>query len=194
VDKEVKSIYPVVVSDGWHARVKAVRNSAGDLVITELQLLAVSPEAKVAGLTSSTLRQLKLTDLVESAVEDLEDVELQWLLDCPDDDSASIRNVWHNDVRGDWPRQGRTPHGLDMYAKTAFFYVDELRKNPTSPLQTLATKLDIDRITLARRIDKARQLGLLTRPLRVGNSPGKPGGSLTPKALAILEIGIGDQQ
>ncbi len=53
--------------------------------------------------------------------------------------------------------------------------------------------IDVNVETAARRINKARQLGLLTRPIKSKkNSPsGKSGGTLTPFCLEILNKDMG---
>jgi len=185
---EIESVFAVRIDSEWNARIKVVQNSAGNYVITELHVTPADALLPQEGLTSSVLRKIRLSDLLNSAFSDEDYVELELLLGSPYESAQEVRKIWHNEIAGDWKRQGTKGHDISLYAKTAFFLVAELRENSLSPLQSLAPKLGIDRATLARRINKARELNLLTSPAKSGQSAGKSGGSLTPKALSILGI------
>jgi len=185
---EIESIFAVRIDSEWNARIKASQNAAGNYVITELHVTPSDASLPQEGLTSSVLRKIRLSDLINSALSDDDYVELELLLGSSNESADDVRKIWHKQIVGDWKRQGSKAHDISLYAKTAFFFVAELRENTLSPLQSLAPKLGIDRATLARRINKARELKLLTSPARSGQSAGKSGGSLTPKALSILGI------
>lgn len=184
----LKTIYDIEITPGWFASVELKKNSAGELVITKLKLEAKDKESSNQGLTISILRAIKIRDLIESTIEDNDYTNFLLIADSPYPWAVETRTKWLKEISGEWPRLGRKPHDIGLYAKTAFFYVYELRTNPKSPLQSLADKLKIDRPTLARRIDNARQLNLLTRPISSDGPSGKPGGTLTKKAMEILEL------
>ena len=97
-----------------------------------------------------------------------------------------MRSQWLEDVSGEWPRVGPNKLSKTPYAKMAFFYVLEVKQSPKSPLQSLAHKLNVDKSTVARRVDTARKLGLLHRPISENGPSGKAGGFLTKEAHEIL--------
>ena len=176
------------IASGWSAQIKITSNSAGNQVITDLMITADTDQAQDEGLTSAVLRSISLKHLIVTVLREFRDIDIAYLLDEDDKNAKKIKNQWQSEVTGPWHRQGRTSHDISLYAKTAFLYVAELLENPNSPIQTLSVKLNVDRGTLARRIDKARQLGLLTSPVRKGQAAGKPGGALTDKAKELLEL------
>ena len=169
---------------GWRAIVELSRNGSGDHVITKLTIEATTDASKSEGLTAGILRAIRIRDFVESAKSDDEDMEF-WL-HATHPDYEDIRSAWLKEVSGEWPRVGPNKLSKSRYAKVAFFYVMELRENPISPLQSLADKMKVDKSTTARRIDSARKLGLLSRPISGSGPSGKPGGFLTDEAYKIL--------
>jgi hypothetical protein len=180
----------VQISEGWIAETVVSRNSSGTLVLTELSISAANAEAKEAGINSSVVRGLKISDLISQSISEVENFEVQLIGLSPYVWAEEQRLMWLAEIAGEWERKGPFAHDESLYAKTAFFYVIELYENRISPLQTLAPKLDVDRQTLARRIEKARKLGLLTSPNSKTNSSGIPGGALTDKALELLGMKI----
>lgn len=169
---------------GWKAIVELSRNDSGDHVITRLTIEATTEISKSEGLTASILRAIRIRDFVDSAKSDEEDMEF-WL-HATHPDYKDIRKAWLKEVSGEWPRVGPNKLSKSRYAKVAFFYVIELRENPISPLQSLADKIKVDKSTAARRVDSARKLGLLSRPISGSGPSGKPGGFLTAEAYEIL--------
>ena len=188
MSSKIESIYPVPIAPGWSAHVCADKNSAGNFVVTELKIFPTSDESRDEGLTSSVIRKISLNQLFQVVQKDYRDIDIEYLLDVPDENAQIVRSRWLKEISGPWPRKGRNSHDVSLYAKTAFFYVAELRENPNAPLVTLAEKLKVNRETVARRIDKARQLGLLTSPVKKTLAAGKPGGTLTDEAKALLEL------
>ena len=191
MEEKYESIYPIEFAPGWNANVVIQRNKAGVFAITQLTVEAKSPEAFAEGLTVQNLRSLRLTDLITSALDDAQHVEFELLAGSNYDWAEMQRETWWKEVEEEWVNKGR--HGFDpsLYAKTAFFYILETRSNPTSPLMSLAEKLKIPRDQLAKRIDKARQLEILTRPSSAGSfHTGKASGSLTNKGYELLGISI----
>ena len=183
---DYESLSPVGVAPGWQATAEVNRNSAGALVVTKLVIEANTETAFDQGLAANVLRLIKINELVDSAISDQEYINYLLIADSPYDWAEETRITWMAEIYGEWPRQGRTPNDESMYAKMAFFYSIEVKENPTSPLQTLAKKLDVDRATVARRIDTARKLGLLNRPVSNNGPSGKAGGTLTKRAYDIL--------
>lgn len=184
----LKTIYDIEIAPGWFANVELKKNSVGELVITKLKLEAKGEESSNQGLNLAVLRAIKIRELIDNTIEDNDLTNFLLIADSPYTWAVETRNKWLKEISGEWPRLGRKPHDIKLYAKTAFFYVNEIRINPKSPLHSLAEKLKIDRPTLARRIDSARQLNLLTRPISNDGPAGKPGGTLTKKAMEILEL------
>jgi hypothetical protein len=183
---EYESLHPVEIAPGWIATAEVSRNSSGDLVVTKIVIEANSTSAVETGIAAHVLRSMKVKDLINSAVSDQEYTEYLLAAMSPYDWAEETRSTWMEEISGEWPRQGRKPNDESLYAKMAFFYSIEVKENPTSPLQTLAEKLKVDRTTVARRIDTARKLGLLSRPMSTSGPSGKAGGTLTKSAYEIL--------
>ena len=185
---DYESLHPVEIAPGWMASAEVSRNSSGELVVTKIVIEANTTSSIETGIAANVLRSLKVKDLIDSAVSDQEYTEYLLAAMSPYDWAEETRITWMAEISGEWPRQGRKPNDESLYAKMAFFYSIEVKENPTSPLQTLAEKLDVDRATVARRIDTARKLGLLSRPLSTSGPSGKAGGILTRRAYEILEL------
>lgn len=181
---EYRSAKPVEIVPGWEAKAELTKNAAGDWVISKVTLEAVTDSAVAGGLNASILRSVKISDLLESSISD-EDQNNFWLYATHPDDE-DIRKEWLRDISGEMQKVGPNNRSKTPYAKVAFFYVLEVRANPKSPLQSLAKKLEVDKSTVARRIDTARKLGLLHRPISEQGPAGKAGGSLTKEAYEIL--------
>lgn len=180
----------IQIVSGWEAKVRLERNSSGALVPTRLVLEPTNESSREAGLTTSVIRSIRTSELVSKTIADLENFEVQVIGLSPYDWAEEQRLMWIAEISGEWERKGPVSQDESLYAKTAFFYVVELFENRVSPLQTLAPKLNIDRQTLARRIEKARKLGLLTSPISNSGSSGIPGGTLTDRALKLLGMKI----
>jgi hypothetical protein len=183
---DYESLHPVEIAPGWQASAEVNRNSSGALVVTKLVIESNSKVASDEGLAAAVLRAIKINELVDSAISDQEYMEYLLIADSPYDWAEETRITWMAEISGEWPRQGRKPNDESLYAKMAFFYSIEVKTNPSSPLQTLAEKLEVDRATVARRIDTARKLGLLNRPVSNNGPSGKAGGTLTKRAYEIL--------
>ena len=182
-----ETIYPVEVAPGWVAEVKVAITNKGDLVATELVVRAVDLMHNLNVMLPQVIRSIKVNDLVKNAVEDYEEIEHQHSDFIATQVLSDLeRKKWIKEIEGDWIPQGRKPYELSLYAKTAAFYVDEAIRNPHDPTKVLAEKLDVKRPTIARRLDRARQLDLLSRSFDGAGNSGKAGGWLTPKALEIL--------
>ncbi len=78
-------------------------------------------------------------------------------------------------------RMGRVVRDDRWYAELAARYVVMSRRKPASPIPVLANSLHLATSTVSDALGEARRRGLLTPP-----PPGRPGGQLTDKALAIL--------
>jgi hypothetical protein len=181
---EYKSTKSVDVAPGWQASAELTKNGAGDWVISKVTLEAISDKAAAEGLTANVLRSIKLSDLVESVISD--DDQNNFWLHATHPDYEQIRKKWLSEISGEMQKVGPNNRSKIPYAKIAFFYVLEVRENPKSPLQSLAKKLDVDKSTVARRIDTARKLGLLHRPISEQGPAGKAGGFLTKEAYEVL--------
>jgi hypothetical protein len=181
---EYQTTNPVVVAPGWQVKADLTKNSSGDLVVTKLVIEATDNASIAEGINANILRAIRIRDLVEGAAPDIDDTDF-WL-HSTHPDYEDIRRQWLKDVSGEWPRVGPNKLSKMPYAKVAFFYVNEVRESPTSPMQSLAEKLNVDKSTVARRVDTARKLGLLHRPISENGPSGKAGGFLTKEAHEIL--------
>jgi hypothetical protein len=175
----------------WNIEPITSKDTSGNLIITGLSILAKSEKAKKFGLTSNVIRKIRISDLLEKKIEVDEDTIYLVMRDLPE--GASTRKEWMSSIKGQWPGFGQKSHPDWLYARVAFFYTIALRNNSKSPVSELAEMIDVNVETAARRINKARQLGLLTRPVKSKkNSPsGKSGGSLTPLCIEILNKDMG---
>ncbi len=186
--------YPINLGDGWTFECVIRRNSSGLFVITELKLKAVSPKALDEGMTSSLLRALSVSRLDDLAEQTFVDMNQELLLNSRDIWSQYQKEKWLKEVSGEWKLRGRSGHDVSLYAKTAFFFVEEMSKSRTSPMVALAEKLNIPKETLSGRIKQARKLNLLTSPKKSSDSPsGRAGGQLTARCIEILNSIEGDK-
>lgn len=158
------------------------------MVISELHIVAQNEKTKNIGLTSSVLRAIKLNDLLDEYLDDEEWIEIELLFYNKDykDEFEKIRKS----VAGPWPATGNKPHEEWMYATVALLFYKCQREGRNKPISLLAELLEVDVKTAARRVDKARQLGLLTRPTKgkKGAPSGKSGGMITEKGLELLNL------
>jgi hypothetical protein len=83
-------------------------------------------------------------------------------------------------ARGTQPRRGRPPEGDLKYARAAHTYVEACAEG-THPVEAVAHRFEITTPTARVWIQVARRRGLLT-----ATAPGVAGGSVTPRARAIL--------
>lgn len=182
-----ESIYEVSVAPGWVAKVKVAITDSGDFIATELTVCLKDFDALSNVMLPQVLRSIKVSELVQSAIEDHEEVDQQYSEFIATQNLTELeRKKWIKEIEGDWTPQGRKPYDISLYAKTAAFYVDETLRNPHEPTKALAKQLDVKRSTIARRLDRARKLDLLSRSFDGAGNSGKASGWLTPKALEIL--------
>jgi hypothetical protein len=167
------------------------KDPAGNLIITGLTITARSEKAKKFGLTSNVIRKIRINDLLKNKED--EDGDTVYLVMRDFTEGASTRKEWLSSIKGQWPGFGQKAHPDWLYARVAFFYTIALKNNPKSPVTELAEMLEVNVETAARRINKARQLGLLTRPMTSKkNSPaGKSSGTLTLSCIEILNRDMG---
>jgi hypothetical protein len=175
----------------WTILPITTKDPAGNLIITGLTMNAKSDKAKKFGLTSNVIRKIRINDLLVEKQDQDSDIVYLVMRDLPE--GASTRKEWLSSIKGQWPGFGQKSHPEWVYARVAFFYTIALKNNPKSPVTELAEMLDVNVETAARRINKARQLGLLTRPITAKkNSPaGKSTGTLTQRCIEILNKDMG---
>lgn len=190
--KEIYSnnVWPLEIAPGWTAEVEVTRNMAGELIVSALHLVASEEVENSSGLTTSILRAIKVSDLIDSVISETEHIEEMLYITSDYEWVEQDRKKWLNDVKGMWERTGSKSMPEDLYAKTAALYAREVFVNPSSPLVSLSEKLKVDKSVLARRVNKARQLGLLTRPIPNEKNAGKAGGVLTDKGKEILGLTV----
>lgn len=175
----------------WDIEPITNKDPEGNLIITGLTISAKSDKAKKFGLTSNVVRKIRINDLLNGQKDQDEDTIYLVMRDLPE--GASTRKEWLASIKGQWPGFGQKSHPDWLYARVAFFYTIALKNNSKSPVSELAEMIDVNVETAARRINKARQLGLLTRPMKSKkNSPaGKSSGTLTSQCIEILNKDMG---
>lgn len=178
------------VLEGWATRPVLGKDPQGNTIITELHISPISEIARNVGLSGAVLRAISLPDLLDAYLDDAEYYEVELLL--YNDDYKKDLEKMRKSIAGPWPATGNKPHQEWMYATVALFFYKCQREDRSKPISLLAELLEIDVKSAARKVDKARQLGLLTRPTstKKGAPSGKSGGVLTEKALEILNIRV----
>ena len=175
--------------EGWSVRPVINKDPSGNVVISELHIVAVNELQRNVGLSTSVLRSIKLSEILDDYLDEEEWLEIELLFGHPDykKDLEKLRKS----VAGPWPGSGNKSHPEWMYARVALLFHKCQREDPLRPISLLAELLEVDVKTAARRVDKARQLDLLTRPVRSkkGSPSGKSGGVITDKCADILNLG-----
>ena len=187
MSEEFRTQNAIEFQPGWGAHATITRDESGAFLITGLQVIALSESAKQSGLTVQGLRSLRFNDLITEATKANSETEFSNLSKADQRRVSNNVERWLIDVKSPWKSRG--PLGADerQLAKLAVLYVLETHKNPSAPLVTLSNKLGIERKLLAKRIDRARQLEILTRASsRVETNFGKAVGALTEKGMNIL--------
>ena len=72
-----ESIYQVSVAPGWVAKVKVAITDSGDFIATELTVSLKDFDARSNVMLPQVLRSIKVSELVQSAIEDYEEVDQQ---------------------------------------------------------------------------------------------------------------------
>jgi hypothetical protein len=183
-------LWPIDVAPGWKAQAEVIRNNAGELIVTALNIFSEGDLKNSSGLTVGILRTIKVSELIDSVIAEHDHIEEMLYVTSDYDWVEDVRKQWLEDARGEWQRTGSKSMPEVLYAKTAALYAREVFINPGAPLVSLSSKLNVAKSVLARRINKARQLGLLTRPIPNEKNAGKAGGVLTEKGKAILGLGV----
>jgi len=178
------------LSNDWEFQAEVSKDPAGNWVVTGLTIKPKNERAKNIGLTTSILRSIKINELLEIELDDRDWIEESLWFDHPDWEKD--RKEWLHSIKGQWVSPGIKSHPEWMYARIAFFYLLARREDSMKPINILAQWLEVDTKVAARRVDKARQLGLLTRPLsaKQGAPSGKSSGNLTDKCKEILGLKV----
>ena len=174
------------LSNDWEFKSEISKDPGGNWVVTGLTIKPKNERAKNIGLTTSVLRSIKINDLLDTEIEDMDWIEQNLWFSHPDWEKE--RKDWLNSIKGHWVSPGIKSHPEWMYARVAAFYLLARREDSSKPINLLAKWLEVDVKVASRRVDKARQLGLLTRPLsaKLGAPSGKSSGNLTSKCEEIL--------
>ena len=171
---------------GWSFKASIDKDPEGNWVVTGLTISPTNELAKNIGLTTSVLRSIKINDLLDYEVEDMNLMERNLWFSHPDWEEE--RKEWLESIKGKWYHPGTRPHPEWMYARVAAFYLLARREDSSKPINLLAKWFDVDAKVASRRVDKARQLGMLTRPFKAKHDAptGKSSGNLTSKCEEIL--------
>jgi hypothetical protein len=174
------------LNNGWAFKAQIDKDPAGNWVVTGLTITPTNERAKNIGLTTSVLRSIKINELLDYEIEDMDWIEQNLWFSHPDWEKE--RKEWLNSIKGQWISPGIKSHPEWMYARIAAFYLLARREDSSKPINLLAKWLEVDVKVASRRVDKARQLGLLTRPFSAkhGAPAGKSSGNLTSKCEEIL--------
>ena len=174
------------LSNDWEFKAEISKDPAGNWVVSGLGIKPKNERAKNIGLTTSILRSIKINDLLETEIRDKDwDEQNLWFYH---PDWEKDRKEWLASISGQWVSPGIKSHPEWMYARVAAFYLLARQEDSLKPINILAKWMDVDTKVASRRVDKARQLGLLTRPLsaKQGAPSGKSYGNLTDKCEEIL--------
>ena len=176
------------VSDDWNVEIEPAKDPSGNWIVKELHITPKNQKASNLGITTSLLRQINVNDLLDEELDTQDWIEETLMFSHPD--WEKYRQEWLDSVKGKWIAPGIKSHPEWMYARVAFFFVLAQSEDRMKPISRLAKMLEIDSKAASRRVDKARQLGLLTRPSRPNKSvpAGKSGGTLTEKCKEILNF------
>jgi hypothetical protein len=132
----------------------------------------VATYARKLVLGTDVLRSIRLSDLYKTARN---------AADLAGNEGLGIKLKVDRDSFGKVLRTGRVGRNDKFYAEIAARYVEEVATG-NAPLKRLAEREHFDESTVRAFLNKARRRGLLTAA-----PPGRAGGRLTPKALALLE-------
>jgi hypothetical protein len=176
------------ILDGWSITPETHKDPSGNIVISELHIVANNEQQKNLGLSTAVLRAIKLNEILNDYLDEEEWIEIE-LLFWNDDFKEEFEKI-RKSVAGTWPGTGNKSHPDWMYASVALLFYKCQRVDRNKPISLLAELLEVDVKTAARRVDKARQLGLLTRPTKgkKGAPAGKSGGMITEKCAEILKF------
>ena len=176
------------LSNDWEFKSEISKDPAGNWVVTGLTIKPKNERAKNIGLTTNILRSIKINELLETELDDLDWIEESLMFNHPD--WEKYRKEWLDSISGQWVSPGIKSHPEWMYARVSFFYLLARREDSQKPINILAKWMDVDTKVASRRVDKARQLKLLTRPLsaKQGAPSGKSSGNLTDKCKEILGL------
>lgn len=174
------------LGNDWEFKSEISQDPAGNWVVTGLTISPKNERAKNIGLTTNVLRSIKINDLLDDEIKDKDWIEKNLWFSHPDWENE--RKEMLESIKGQWVSPGIKSHPEWMYARVAFFYVKARKEDSLKPISVLAEWLDVDTKVASRRVDKARQLKLLTRPLsaKQGAPSGKSSGNLTDKCEEIL--------
>lgn len=159
--------HDLILKSGAFVDFKVSRDKSNNLVISSITIGFEGAEVPRGGITASTLREIRTSELLVNWFDDnpqskltLKQEEFLWGL-----------------LINNWKAKGR--EGVDpiSYANLAFFYIKYCENYPNNPTNQLAIDMGIPVKTLQTRLSKARKLGMLTSGAQ---GVGKAMGALTP--------------
>lgn len=153
------------------------------------ELLGAHAPVPAGGLTSRIVHKARLGTAIRAARVQLARLPRAPHLFGPGADYAPFTA---SDARSALTRRGpgRKGHGLAFFAELASAYCALLDAGNPRPVVTLAHERNLAAPRIRDMIHRARKLGLLTS----APHQGQRGGSLTPKARAILKVAQGKQR
>ncbi len=131
----------------------------------------LAPHAPDGGISTTLLRKIPWGDLFETAREGYGDY------------LAASGPGWAGLSDQAPQRKGGPDRGDLFYAQRAAEYLALVKEGERSPIETMATRHQYDRETVAGWIKQARG----KRRLMVSAGRGRAGGTLTPRAIELLE-------
>lgn len=169
------------LSNGAYVDFKVKEDPSGTPVISELRIKFEGDGLPIGGIGSSTLREIRTSDLMSLWFEESSRSFLT---------PTQEKKLWQK-VKTPWGNTGRTKAPLGLYAALAYFYLKSLEQNPNNPTDQLAQTLQIPTKTLQKRMTQCRKLGLLTSK-STSLPSGRAGGKLSMECRQLITELIGD--
>lgn len=154
---------------------KVGQDENGNPVLVSVQVLFELGSVPIGGVTSTMLREVKTSQLMTLWFEESSRSFLSL-----EDEEKLIQSL--RDRQGP---TGRTGLPDSYYAILAYFYVQQLERNPNNPTAMLAQKLQVSPKTLATRLSEAKKREVLTSSTGQVRST-KAGGNLTSKGKKLI--------
>lgn len=153
---------------------KVGSDKLGNPILTEISIGFIGEKVPQGGLTTSMLRDIKVSELL-----------ISWFQDNPRSflSKSDEKYLWIV-LSKTWKAHGSKGVLLECYASLAYFYIKTLETNPNNPTATLAKQLKLPVKTLQTRLAQTRKLGLLNTS---ATGSGKASGSMTLKARKIVK-------
>lgn len=183
---------PLDGAPGWVVEATLVAVD-GQLTVGEFAIKPADPDAVPAeGVTSTLLRQVRVTKVVEDARQAIQAISQMTTLSAELDADGEITDLGFRPFGALYPelgdlaaalpsRPGRGGHEDEFYVPWAVAYAKKLATLSRSPIKDIAADHSLDASQVRDLIHEARRRDLLT-PV----DKGRAGGKLTDKARSLL--------